>query len=400
MVNPQSCSRLATARPDYDGGSILSLMSSIIQARGGRSDAPGLRDLPTDELAQATNLILLVIDGLGADWLGRQSPDGILSRSRRASLTSVFPSTTAAAIPTFLTGEAPSAHGLTGWHTYLGELGCVMTVLPGTPRFGGVPYRKAGIDPAKLFGTTPIADRIATRSILVSPAHIARSDFNRAHLGRGELVTFKGLRDMFVRTAGVLRGWVRRRREPKYLYLYWPTLDAIGHDQGMESPAARVHLHEIEQEIASFMHEIADTDSLLLVSADHGQLDTQPADAIDLADHPELETHLLLPLCGEPRAAFCYLRSGHADAFRDYFSDVLADRVDLFASEQLVEEGLFGTGRRHPRFMERVGDVCLLPKCNGVIRQWLPFEQPYRQIGVHGGLSDAELRVPLCLLHT
>jgi hypothetical protein len=72
----------------------------------------------------------------------------------------------------------------------------------------------------------------------------------------------------------------------------------------------------------------------------------------------------------------------------------------LFASEQLVEEGLFGTGRRHPRFMERVGDVCLLPKCNGVIRQWLPFEQPYRQIGVHGGLSDAELRVPLCLLHT
>ena len=400
MVNPQPPDALGMTRPEYDGGGIVNLMSSIIQARGGRSDAPSLRDLPTDELAQATNLILLIIDGLGADWLGKRSPDGILSRARRATLTSVFPSTTAAAIPTFLTGEAPSAHGLTGWHTYFGELGCVMTVLPGTPRFGGVPYRKAGIDPVKLFGTTPITDRIATRSILVSPVHIARSDFNRAHLGRGELVTFKGLRDMFVRTAAVLRGWGRRRREPKYLYLYWPRLDAIGHEQGMESPAALAHLREIEQEIASFMHEIADTDSLLLVSADHGQLDTQPTDAIDLADHPELETHLLLPLCGEPRAAFCYLRSGHADAFRDYCSDVLGERVDLVASAQLVEEGYFGAGRRHPRLFERVGDVCLLPKGNGVIRQWLPFEQPHRQVGVHGGLSAAELQVPLCLLRT
>ncbi|MFB1487028.1 MULTISPECIES: alkaline phosphatase family protein [unclassified Thiocapsa] len=400
MVKPRALAEHTMTRPDYDGGGILNLMSSIIQARGGRSDAPRLRDLPTDELAQATNLILLVIDGLGADWLDRQSPDGILSRTRRATLTSVFPSTTAAAIPTFLTGEAPLAHGLTGWHTYLGELGCVMTVLPGTPRFGGVPYRKAGIDPVKLFGTTPITNRIATRSILVSPENIARSDFNRAHLGRGELVTFKGLRDMFVRTAGVLHGWGRRRREPKYLYLYWPRLDAIGHEQGMESPASLAHLREIEREIASFMHEIADTDSLLLVCADHGQVDTQPSDTIDLAAHPELENHLLLPLCGEPRAAFCYLRSGRAAAFGDYCSDVLADRVDLVPSEQLVEDGFFGAGRMHPRFMERVGDVCLLPKGNGVVRQWLPFEQPHRQIGVHGGISDAELRVPLCLLRT
>ncbi|NCC28552.1 MAG: alkaline phosphatase family protein [Gammaproteobacteria bacterium] len=400
MVDSRPSAALAMARPNYDGGGLVNLMSSIIQARGGRSDAPGLRDLPTDELAQATNLILLVIDGLGADWLGRRSPDGILNRARRATLTSVFPSTTAAAIPTFLTGEAPLAHGLTGWHTYFGELGCVMTVLPGTPRCGGVPYRQAGIDPVKLFGATPISDRIATRSILISPAHIARSDFNRAHLGRGESLTFKGLRDMFVRTAGVLHGWKRSRRTPKYLYLYWPRLDAIGHEHGMESAAALAHLREIEQEIAIFMDAIAATDSLMLVSADHGQVDTQLSDTIDLADHPELADHLLLPLCGEPRAAFCYLRSGHASAFRDYCSDRLAERVDLVPSEQLVEEGFFGAGRRHPRLMERVGDVCLLPGGNGVIRQWLPFEQPHRQVGVHGGLSDAELRVPLCLLRT
>jgi hypothetical protein len=385
-------------RPDYLGGSIVNLMSSIIEARGGRSDTPILRELPPDELAPATNVILLVIDGLGAKWLADRSANGILSRARRATITSVFPSTTAAAIPTFLTGAAPRQHGLTGWHTYLGELGCVMTVLPGTPRFGGVPYRQAGIDPLKLFGTTPISDRIATRSILVSPANIARSDFNLAHRGRGELVTFKGLRDMLRQTTHRLRGWGRNARERKYLYLYWPRLDAIGHQAGMESPAAQAHLLEIEQAIEMFVQEVAGTDTILLVTADHGQLDSSPSDVVDLADHPTLAETLLLPLCGEPRAAFCYLRPDRSRDFVDYCGDVLGDRIDLIPSRQLVEEGIFGLGREHPRFMERVGDYCLLPKGNGVVRQWLPFEQPHLQVGVHGGLSEAELAVPLCLL--
>lgn len=387
-------------KPDYIGGSIVNLMSSIIQARGGRSETPALRELAPDELAPATNLILLVIDGLGAHWLAARSPNGLLSRTRRATLTSVFPSTTAAAIPSFLTGDAPLQHGLTGWHTYLGELGSVMTVLPGTPRFGGVSYRQAGIDPLKLFGAVPISERISTRSLLVSPANIARSDFNLAHRGRSELIAFKGLRDMLRQTARALRGWGRRARDPKYLYLYWPKLDAIGHHNGMESAAAVAHLMEIEQALEEFLDEIAGTDTLMLVSADHGQLDTVPSDTIDLADHPQLEACLLLPLCGEPRAAFCYLRGDRRDAFVDYCRDVLAERVEIIPSRQLVEEGFFGVGRPHPRFMERVGDYCLLPTGRGVVRQWLPFEQPYAQIGVHGGLSDAELYVPLCVSRT
>ena len=58
-----------------------------------------------------------------------------------------------------------------------------MTVLPGTPRYGGVPYRKAGLDPVRLFGHRPVFDRISTRSLVVTPNRIARSDFNQSHSG-------------------------------------------------------------------------------------------------------------------------------------------------------------------------------------------------------------------------
>ncbi|MBK1718838.1 alkaline phosphatase family protein [Thiocystis violacea] len=389
-------------KPDYQGGGILNLMSSLIQARGGRGDHPPLDGLPIDDLARATNLILLVIDGLGADWLARQAPDGLLGRANRGAISSVFPPTTAAAIPTFLTGVAPLQHGLTGWFTYMGELGCVMTVLPGTPRYGGVSYRAAGIDTGRLFGNTSVFDRIATRGIAVSPAFIAYSDFNRAHIGRGEILTFETLTGMFKRTLQAIRPSARWGRPPrpvesKYLYLYWPGLDSIGHAFGMESQAAIQHLAEIEKALEAFLKAAAGTDTQLLVCADHGQIDIQPADIIDMEDHPELTECLILPLCGEPRAAYAYVRPERASRFESYCRRALDAEVELIASRRLIEEGYFGLGEAHPRILERVGDYCLLPRDRRIIRQFLPFEQPHPQIGVHGGLSASELMVPLCL---
>ena len=64
-----------------------------------------------------------------------------------------------------------------------------------------------------------------------------------------------------------------------------------------------------------------------------------------------------------------------------------------------MDAGCFGLGPPHPRFAERIGDYCLLPTGNRIVRQWLPFEERRYLIGQHGGLSRSEMRVPLCLLH-
>ncbi|MHB9103024.1 MAG: alkaline phosphatase family protein, partial [Sulfuricella sp.] len=154
--------------PDYDGGSIVNLMASIESACGGNPRYPALRAVPPAEIAGARNLILLVIDGLGYDCLA-QSQAGALRNRLRAKITSVFPSTTATAITTFLTGLAPQQHGLTGWFTYFREIGSVAAVLTFQPRHGGRSYRESGIDVVTLFGHTPFFDRIAVPSYVVSP---------------------------------------------------------------------------------------------------------------------------------------------------------------------------------------------------------------------------------------
>jgi hypothetical protein len=381
-------------RPDYQGAGILNLVASLIQARGGAAEHPPLDLLSQAGLARVTNLVLVVIDGLGDRWLARRSPDGILSRHRLGAITSVFPSTTATAITTYLTGDAPLRHGLTGWHTWMGELGCVMTVLPGTPRFGGVPYRAAGVDTARLFGRRSLFGRIATGSWVLTPQHIARSDFNLAHTGPAQVLGYHGLRSLIRQTARLLR----RNREPKYVYVYWPELDSIGHHHGMESRAAADHLALLETALEELLDRIAGTDTRVLVCADHGQVDRGPGDLIDIDDHPELSDYLALPLCGEGRASYAYVRSGCEAPFLDYCAGPLGGLVDLYPSRLLREWGYFGTGPAHPRFAERVGDYCLLPTGNRIIRQWLPFEERHDLIGQHGGLTESEMLVPLCLL--
>ncbi|QIK37480.1 alkaline phosphatase family protein [Caldichromatium japonicum] len=388
-------------KPDYTGQGLLNLMSSLIEARGWVSAHPPLAGLDLEDLKRVTNLILLVIDGLGDAWLARHAPDGILSRARIGAISSVFPPTTTSAIATVLTGCSPLEHGLTGWFTYFAELGAVLAVLPGRPRYGGVSYRRAGIDPQRLLGLPSLFDRIQTRGIALAPGWIADSDFNRALIGCGEVYGFDSLEEMFNRTLRLIRPrrrWGRWRisQERRYLYLYWPRLDAIGHEQGIESAAAQVHLAEIEQALEGFLSAAKDTDTVLVVTADHGQIDVEPQAVIDLADHPALAECLVLPLCGEPRAAWAYVRAGAQQRLESYCRDRLDGIIEPAPSHELIAEGYLGPGPAHPRIWERVGDYCLLPREGYIIRHTLPLEERLVQIGVHGGLSTAELWVPLC----
>ena len=152
--------------PDYHGGSIVNLMRSVEGALGARACAaaaayPELDALPAQALAGARNVVLLVIDGLGYDYLSGAGAGGALHRHLRARLTSVFPSTTATAVSTFLTGVGPQQHALTGWHIWLRELGCLAATLRFRPRHGGEPLSRAGIAPRSVYTAEPMFDRLA-----------------------------------------------------------------------------------------------------------------------------------------------------------------------------------------------------------------------------------------------
>jgi len=379
----------ALTLPDYDGGGLVNLMSSIATALGGGSPYPPLAVLPPESLADARHLVLLVIDGLGFQYLS--SRDGALRRHLRGQMTSVFPSTTASAIPSFLTGLAPQQHGLTGWNMYFREIGAIAAPLPFRFRAGRHALRDAGITPAQLFGLTPLFDRLPLPCHVVSPQSIIHSDFNVALSGKAQRHGYETLDEMFAVIAGILRSDAPR----SYVYAYWPQLDSLAHEHGIHSDAVAEAFAALDAAFARLLDTAHGSDSLVIATADHGFIDTTVEATIDLDDHPELRETLLLPLCGEPRMAYAYVRAGRERQFENTVRGRLADRVHLIRSEDVLRQGWLGPGTAHPGLQDRLGDYVLIPRGQTILRDWLKGEERHTHIGVHGGLSAAEMIVPL-----
>jgi len=380
-------------RPDYAGGSIVNLMSSLVLGLGG--DATGhepLALLPPEEVRDYRQVALIVVDGLGDALLTHLAADSYLATSRRGTLTSVFPSTTAAAVTTFLTGLAPQQHGLTGWHMYFRELGAVLAVLPGRPRFGGVPLGQAGIAVDRFFGHRPVFERLPVPSQVLSPALIAHSDFNRGHCRPAAVTGYASMAEFFQGLVDSLS----RPQGRRFVYGYWSELDHIAHVSGPFGTEALTHFRQWDACWADALAALARRgDTLLIVSADHGFVEATPARTVRLEEHAELQDCLVLPLCGEPRLAYAYVRPGRVRAFERYLGRYLADVLECQASETLIAQGWFGPGAPHPRLAERVGDYTLVMKENYVILDRLPTERPLALQGVHGGVSALEMTVPL-----
>ncbi|MCI0506675.1 MAG: alkaline phosphatase family protein [Gammaproteobacteria bacterium] len=382
-------------RPDYHGGSIVNLMSTIMQGLGDASNyhAP-LKELSSGMPAAAQNVVLLVIDGLGYHYLTEVGKHSALTRHLRAKLTTVFPSTTATAITTFLTGLAPQQHGLTGWFTYFHELGSIIAVLPFRPRFGGAPSGELNISVKSLYGHTPIFDLIKRDCYIIAPDSIAYSDFNLAHSGKAHIKPYKTLAECFKFTRDIIHG----NQQKKYIYTYWPLLDGMAHDKGIGSHDVKQHFRDIDRAFSRFINNIKGSDTLVIATADHGIIDSGREHCIELEHYPQLQDMLTMPLTGERRMAYCYVETGRHEAFKNYLQNTFDDQMKIFDSRQLIEQHYFGLGEPHPQLHHRVGDYTLAMNGNLTIMDAVPGEKRYYHIGTHGGMSEQEMYVPLIIV--
>ena len=234
-------------QPNYENGSIVNLVSSITTALGNSPATHNpLSFLEIDLISKKKNVVFVVLDGLGYNFIIEQDSSFIKS-NLVGSCTSIFPSTTATAITSFLTGMSPSQHAVTGWFVYLKELGTISAILPFKPRYGGEIFSKSDIFAKDIFRQSTIFEKFDRKSYTLSNDYIINSDYTKFYSKGSTSVAYK--KESIENFVMNLRTLVQDIPEKNFIYAYWPTFDTLAHKNGIHSLHCKNHIRSFPERL-------------------------------------------------------------------------------------------------------------------------------------------------------
>ncbi len=104
---------------------------------------------------------------------------------------------------------------------------------------------------------------------------------------------------------------------------------------------------------------------------------------------------MTMPLCGEHRFAYCYVKPSKDKEFKKYVRTRLKHCCRVFKSQELIKSNYFGLHKPSKNFEERTGDYTIIMKENYAIYDNSLCQKEMYLKGDHGGLSKEEMLVPL-----
>jgi hypothetical protein len=393
--------------PDYDGGGLLNVPATVLDVLGARDagDAPALAGLDPALREGVRQVIVILADGLGwwqlemlCDKGDMPFLSGLRERARRRDgaqlldVTTVFPSTTAAAITTMNTARTPLEHGNIAYFLWLEEFAQVTAMLRWGPaiRKRGSYFDDPAVDPLRFVRVPSIHARLRERGIasyVIEPELFRAEAMTRMHAAEANFVGYVVPSTMGVRLRGLLDA-----PRPSYVYAYWSGIDTVSHLYGPRSAEAAVEAAILDVTLRYALADRSAGDTLVLLTADHGHATTDPDKMLDMVGDQELRALLRNPPAGEPRLVF--LHTDRPEQVREYIEGKWPGLVMLLDRDELIEAGLFGRG--DPTMARRrIGEVVALLDRDLSASIMKVEGQTIRHRGSHGGMTADEMRIPV-----
>jgi hypothetical protein len=386
-------------KPRYDSGGFAALPLHILDLLSGN---------------QYDSVVFFMIDGFGWRFYENFHDTPFLQQITQSGtvtkLTSQFPSTTAAHITTIHTGMPVGEHGIFEWYYYEPTIDNV--IAPLLHSFAGTPQRDtlkpAGARASRLYPTGNLyrpLKRQGVAATIFQHREYTPSTYSDVVFRGAKAIGYRTLPEALVNLAGKLS----EGKRPAYFFFYFDQIDAIGHEYGPGSvqmdAEILVFLMTMER---IFLKTLAGNRKkiLFLLTADHGQVETDPQTTIYLNRDPAftgveefLKTNrngeLIIP-AGSARDFFLYVKEELLDEAQSFLASRLDGRAEVWKVVKMMDAGYFGQVISS-QFRGRAGNLVILPY-RGESVWWFEkdrFEQKFR--GHHGGLTKEEMEIPLIM---
>ncbi len=329
-----------------------------------------------------------------------------------AQLTSQFPSTTTAHVTCLHTGLPVAQAGLYEWFIYEPQIDGIIAPLLFSHFADNErdTLKNSPLKPEMLYPQPSIYEtlkRQGVTSYLLQHRNYAHSTYSNVVCREAKMIPYNTLSEALVN----LRFILQEPTSPKYIVFYFDAIDTLSHIYGPSSPHVAAEIDTLLRTLERFFpHDTlrqSNGNSLLLLTADHGQVDIDPQQTIYLNRTPRLnrisndirrnrQGALIVP-SGSPRNMFLHIKPAQVAAAQAYLADGLQGRAAVYQVADLVEQGIFGPLPPSERFWARIGNLVIAPFGSETVWWYEKDRSEITMHGLHGGLSPQEMDIPLLL---
>ncbi len=364
--------------PDYKN-SILALSSSLLKKYGISAHHPSLIQLDK-ELASYKNVVLLIFDGMGINVLNQYKNDTpFLHQKLFQTISSVYPPTTTAATTSIHSGLAPIEHGWIGWMQYFKEYDKVIEL-----------FRDTDFYEQEKINTNVWKDFLDYEDIY--------TQIKKANPSIEFTKIFPSWYPNGVKSISQMRKKIiyALKNHPKNLILgYWSNPDSTIHKKGLNTPTVLSIMQDINTEMQKLADQI-DKETLVIITADHGIIDTEEIFINEIAGFDECFKN---PPAMEARSVSFFIKENKKNQFLTLFNRYFKEDFLLFTHDEYINSGLLGTGKKHKKIDDFVGDYVAVSHGKRALCYYTKKEKAIRLMADHAGITKEEMEVPLILLN-
>jgi hypothetical protein len=143
-----------------------------------------------------------------------------------------------------------------------------------------------------------------------------------------------------------------------------------------------------------------------MMTADHGQIEVDPQTTYYLnIQIPDIGRYLktnqqgqLLVPAGSARDMFLYVKEEYLVEAVAFLREQLAGKAEIYPTQELVAQHFFGQQAPSSAFLNRLGNVVILPYKNETVWWYQEGVFGMHFQGHHGGLTREEMEIALLVL--
>ena len=372
--------------PDFNH-STLSMMNSILKSYDYPTKYSTLNKLDEELDKKYKNVVLFIFDGLGNISLENISKNGLFNQNKVDIISSVFPSTTVAAINTIQSGVPPVEHGWLGWTSYFKEVDHTIELFMN---------RYVGLDEKVEFNYQDLIkyQNIFSKIKEYSDVECYNYSPDMITACMDECVNIKYKSSKLKDGCNKLINNLNTQSKRTYTYFYHHLPDSLMHVKGVNSLRVKLNVLKIQKIIKNTIKKCS-KDTLFIISADHGLVNV--ANWVYLYDDKEIYRMLKRRTSIEGRATAFFIKDKYKEEFKEVFNKKYGNDFILKSHQEVIDENIFGKGKMHSKFEDFIGDYLAISISNRCISYGKKPKKEFFKAS-HAGYLQEETEVPLVIL--